>query len=96
MEIAAELGQSFRHEDILLTNLCYDTFIDAGCRYAPVDLAMKFALEARIPESEYNLDNCFGFHGKGDAFYHFGNGQQFKDRISLLDNVLCSCRADLL
>lgn len=85
MEIAAGLGQSFRHEDILLTNTCYDTFIVAGCRYAPVELAMKFALEAKIPECEYNLDNCFGFHGKGEAFYHYGQGQQFRDRIALLD-----------
>jgi hypothetical protein len=89
MEIAAGLGQSFRHEDILLTNICYDTFIAAGCRYAPVELAMKFALEAKIAECEYNLDNCFGFHGKGEAFYHYGEGQQFKDRIALLDTVSC-------
>lgn len=85
MKIAAELEETFRHEDILLTNLCHDIFIDAGCRYAPVEIAMKFALEARIPECEYNLDNCFGFHGKGDAFYHYGQGQQFRDKIALLD-----------
>ena len=85
MKIASELEETFRHEDILLTNLCHDIFIDVGCRYAPVEVAMKFALEAKIPECEYNLDNCFGFHGKGDAFYHYGQGQQFRDRIALLD-----------
>jgi len=85
MKIAAELEETFRHEDILLTNVCHDIFIEAGCRYAPVEVAMKFALEARIPECEYNLDNCFGFHGKGDAFYHYGQGQQFRDKIALLD-----------
>ncbi len=88
MEIASKLGQFYRHEDILLTNICYDTFIEAGCKYAPVEVAMRFSLEAKIPECEYNLDNCFGFHGKGDAFYHYGEGQQFKDRIALLDSVL--------
>lgn len=85
MEIASKLEVTFRHEDILITNLCHDIFIDAGCRYAPVEVAMKFALEAKIPECEYNLDNCFGFHGKGDAFYHCGQGQQFRDKIALLD-----------
>ena len=87
MEIAAGLRQSFRHEDILLTNICYDDFIAAGCKFAPVEVAMRFALEAKIPECVYSLDNCFGFHGKGDAFYHQGEGQQFKDRIALLDDV---------
>lgn len=84
MELAAGLGQSFRHEDILLTNICHDDFISAGCRYAPVEVAMKFALESKIPECDYNLNNCFGFHGKGDAFYHQGEGGQFKDRLALL------------
>lgn len=88
MEIASKLGQLYKHEDILLTNICYDSFVEAGCRYAPVEVAMRFALEAKIPECEYNLDNCFGFHGKGDAFYHYGQGQQFKDRLALLDSVL--------
>ncbi len=96
MEIAAGLGRSFRHEDILLTNICYDEFIGTGCRYAPVDVAMKFALEARIPECEYNLENCFGFHGKGEAFYHFDRGQQFKNKIALLDSVSCCNNAGCL
>ena len=87
MKIASELEETYRHEDILLTNFCHDIFIAAGCRYAPVEVAMKFALEAKIPECEYNLDNCFGFHGKGDAFYHYGQGQQFRDKITLLDQV---------
>ncbi len=87
MEIASKLGQFYKHEDILLTNICYDSFVEAGCRYAPVEVAMRFALEAKIPECAYSLDNCFGFHGKGDAFYHYGQGQQFKDRIALLDSV---------
>lgn len=85
MKIASDLEKTFRHEDILVTNLCHDIFIDAGCRYAPVEVAMKFALEAKIPECKYSLDNCFGFHGKGDAFYHCGQGQQFRDKIALLD-----------
>lgn len=84
MELAALLEEDFKHEDILLTNTCYDYFVSNGCRYAPVEVAMHFALEAKIPECEYDLNNCFGFHGKGDAFYHCGEGKQFKERIELL------------
>lgn len=93
MELAACLDDDFKHEDVLLTNTCYEYFVSNGCRYAPVELAMKFALEARIPECDYSLDNCFGFHGKGDAFYHYGQGKQFKDKIALLDSVWCGVEA---
>lgn len=85
MELAAQLDDDFRHEDVLLTNTCYDYFVSNGCRYAPVEVAMRFALESKIPECDYDLNNCFGFHGKGDAFYHCGEGQQFKERINLLN-----------
>lgn len=84
MALAAELDEDFRHEDVLVTNTCYDYFVSNGCRYAPVEVAMRFALEAKIPECKYDLNNCFGFHGKGDAFYHCGEGQQFREKISLL------------
>jgi hypothetical protein len=87
MELAQKLDISFRHEDVLLTNICYDHFIEKGCKYAPVEVAMRFALESRIPECDYNLNNCFGFHGKGEAFYHQGEGGQFKERIALLNTV---------
>lgn len=90
VELAAQLDVDFKHEDVLLTNTCFDYFVSNGCRFAPVEVAMKFSLESRIPECNYNLDNCFGFHGKGDAFYHYGNGQQFKDKIAILDTVSCS------
>lgn len=85
MELAARLDCDYRHEDILLTNTLHDYFVGNGCRYAPVEVAMKFALESKIPECEYDLNKCFGFHGKGDAFYHQGEGWQFKDRLALLD-----------
>jgi len=87
LELAAQLDDEYKHEDVLLTNTRYDYFIAKGCRYAPVEVALHFALEAKIPDCDYNLNNCFGFHGKGDAFYHQGEGQQFKDRIALLDSV---------
>lgn len=84
MKLASQLVDDFKHEDVLLTNTRYDYFVSNGCRYAPVEVAMQFALESKIPECKYDLSNCFGFHGKGDAFYHCGEGQQFKDRINLL------------
>jgi hypothetical protein len=90
MELAVQLDDDFRHEDVLLTNTRFDYFISNGCRYAPVEVAMRFCLESKIPECEYDLNNCFGFHGKGDAFYHQGDGQQFKERIALLDTVPCT------
>jgi len=92
MELAAQLDQDFRHEDVLLTNTCYDYFVSNGCRYAPVEVAMRFALESKIPECEYDLNNCFGFHGKGEAFYHCGEGQQFMDKIALLESAGEICR----
>lgn len=52
------------HNDVLVTNKYYNFFVNNGCKYAPLDLACKFSLEHSVPEVEYNLKNCFGFHGK--------------------------------
>lgn len=85
LDLAARQDVDYRHEDVLLTNTLYDYFLENGCRYAPLEVAMRFALESKIPECAYDLNNCFGFHGKGDAFYHQGEGGQFKERLALLD-----------
>jgi len=76
-------------DDGELTNTYYDYFIQNGCKYAPVEVAMKFSLESNIPECELNLNNCFGFHGKGnsedlhtDGFYH-----QFQEKNRLLNTI---------
>jgi hypothetical protein len=61
-----------------------------GCKFAPVQVAMKFSLESRIPECEFDLNNCFGFHGRGDprnTCDHDGFYQQFQDRLKLLDTI---------
>ena len=86
MELALQLNDDANStpEDILLTNTHYEYFTALGCRYAPVHVAMRFALEAKIPECEYNLNNSFGFHGKGNAYYHYGEGRQFMEKIELL------------
>lgn len=65
-------------------------FLEANsCRFAPLELAMKFSLESKIPECpNYDLNTCFGFHGRGVVTDVFEDGgQQFKDRLKLLDNV---------
>jgi hypothetical protein len=76
-------------DDGELTNTYYDYFIQNNCKYAPVEVAMKFSLESNIPECELNLNNCFGFHGKGrpedlhtDGFYH-----QFQEKNKLLNTI---------
>jgi hypothetical protein len=75
-----------QHDDVLTCQVYREFFIQNGCKYAPVEVAMKFSLETKITECEYNLNNCFGFHGRGDVGYVFqGEGQQFKDKIKLLD-----------
>jgi hypothetical protein len=49
---------------VFLTNKHYNYFIENGCTYAPVEIAMAFSLEFPINECDHNLDNTFGFHGK--------------------------------
>jgi hypothetical protein len=79
-----------RHDDGELCIDYYDYFISKGCKYAPLELAAKFSLESKIPECEYNLDNCFGFHGRGlpeTISVHDGEYQQFADKQKLLETV---------
>jgi hypothetical protein len=78
------------HDDGELTNAYYDYFTANGCKYAPLLLAARFSLESRIPECEYNLNNCFGFHGRGDpksVDVHDGFYHQFQEKCKLLDSV---------
>ena len=78
------------HEDGAICLRHKHALEEHGCKFAPVDVAMKFSLESRIPECDFDLNNSFGFHGRGvpentcdhDGFYH-----QFHDRLALLDTV---------
>ena len=88
IDLTRNLNYLGTHEDGELTNRYYKYFTDNGCKYAPVEVAMRFSLESKIPECEYNLNNSFGFHGRGIVdSVHDGEGQQFKDRIKLLETV---------
>ena len=86
-DLQLNLPDTNDHDDGYVTNKYYDYFINNGCKYAPIEVAMKFSLESKIPECEYNLNNCFGFHGRGDANVFDGEGQQFKDKIKLLNTI---------
>ena len=78
MDIEQTLPNTPAHNDVLVTNIYYEHFIQLGCKYAPVEIASRFSLEHAIPECEYNLDNTFGFHGK----LH----QQALDKIKILES----------
>ncbi len=78
------------HDDWEMTNHYYDYYVSNGCRYAPVEVAMKFSLESKISECEYDLNNCFGFHGRGDPNNmcdHDGEFQQFQNKQKLLESI---------
>lgn len=51
------------HEDTLISLYYKKHFENAGCNFAPVDLAKQFAIESSIDENHI-IENCFGFHGK--------------------------------
>ena len=90
IQLTQYLPYANTNEDGELTNLYYDYFTANGCKYAPLLLAAKFSLESRIPECEYNLNNCFGFHGKGDpknVDVHDGFYHQFQEKCKLLDTI---------
>jgi len=79
------------HDDTEQTNDYYDYYTANGCKYAPLEVAMKFSLESKIPECEYNLDNCFGFHGRGipeTVSVHEGHYEMFQRKIKLLDEII--------
>jgi len=86
IDICQTIPWNGEHDDTHTCMTYHDYFVSQGCKFAPVEVAMKFSLESKIPECEYNLDNCFGFHGRGEVAYVFQDGgQQFKDKIKLLD-----------
>ena len=77
------------HEDASICIRYRDVLESHGCVFAPVEVAMKFSLEEQIPECEFNLNNTFGFHGRGDPNMDPSRGhyQQFLDRIKLLERI---------
>jgi hypothetical protein len=64
MNLEENIPPTEEHNDVLVTNKLYNYFTSNGCKYAPIDLACRFSMEHIIPESNYTLENSFGFHGK--------------------------------
>ena len=63
---ASTLNADFRRsEDAFMLLDKASILRDSGCRVAPVDVALRFAQEHRIPEHPFWPDRkSFGFHGK--------------------------------
>ena len=81
---------SHGHEDITISLRYKSALEQHGCIFAPVEVAMKFSLESRIPECDFDLNNSFGFHGKGDPKsieVHDGFYQQFQDKLKILEQM---------
>lgn len=90
MQLTRNIKYLNTHDDTEQTNNYYHYYTKCGCKYAPVDVAMRFSLESKIPECEYNLENCFGFHGRGNPeniSVHDGYYKMFQDKVKLLETV---------
>lgn len=76
------------HEDANISIRWRDALENHGCKFAPVDVAMRFSLEESIPECPFDLNLCFGFHGRGTSELRSQeDNQQLLDKIKLLDSV---------
>lgn len=64
LDLCSKIAWNGQHDDVMITNTFKNFFESNGCKFPSVEVAAKFSLEHKIPEVEYNLDNCFGFHGK--------------------------------
>lgn len=64
LNLCSNLIWKGENDDVMITNTHKEYFEQNGCKFPTIEIAAKFSLEHPIPEIEYNLDNCFGFHGK--------------------------------
>jgi hypothetical protein len=89
LQLCKHIPWNGMHEDAQCCIFYKDFFIANGCKYATIDVAMRFSLESKIPECKnYSLDTTFGFHGKGLVYDVFqDDGQQFQDKINLLNTI---------
>lgn len=67
LNLTKQLPMTGFNEDHICCITYRQPLINAGVKYAPVEVAMKFSLEFPIEECEFNLDNVFGFHGNKDV-----------------------------
>jgi len=57
------------NDDVAISYVYRDYLEENGIKFAPVELAKKFAIEIPISE-DHVLENCFGFHGKNYMEQH--------------------------
>jgi len=66
-------------EDVFICRRNYDFLTQNGVKFAPLDVALKFSVEAEVEEYDKN-QKTFGFHGK----YHFiYKWKEILDKIDL-------------
>jgi len=51
------------NDDVAISYVYRDHLEENGVKFAPVDVARRFAVEIPLDE-DHNLGSCFGFHGK--------------------------------
>lgn len=79
---------SVGHEDANIGIRFRDFLESHGCKFPSVELAMTFSLEEAIPECPFDLNLCFGFHGRGISTLRSNeDNQQMLDRIKLLETI---------
>jgi len=66
-------GISKNNEDGIIA-CSKEEIINQGMKYADINIAYEFSVEDKIPEKEWNRDNCFGFH----RFYDYNNYKEKK------------------
>jgi len=62
-------GENMGNEDFFLCKVNYEKLTDKGIKFADLETASQFSLEAHIPEHPRSLKDTFGFHGK--HYLHF-------------------------
>ena len=58
-----EIVTPIKSEDMLACHYFYDHMVENGVVFAPLEVAEKFSMEARLEEGK-TLTSVFGFHGK--------------------------------
>lgn len=63
LHLATKLTYIERNEDAVICDLYKNHFLSNGCKYAPLEIALKWGLERDMPNQSNNLNDYFGFHG---------------------------------
>ena len=64
LKLLTKISYTERNEDAIICDIERNYLIENGCKYAPLNLGLKWGLEEPIPNQKNDLNECFGFHGK--------------------------------